>query len=420
MRILFLNTGAELGGAERSLLDLIASLRAADATLSIELATTATGPLLDRCAEFGVRTHVLPMPRSLEAFGDSGSGRIARLIGMGPAAWGAWRYAGKLARLIDEIQPDVVHSNSIKFHLLTSLLPGRNSWSKLPACSSQQEQAGSLLHGRLLVWHVRDFVGARPIVAKALKFGAPPDGVIAISRAVADDVAVSIPNVPTRVVYNAIDVDHFSPGPGDSAWLDELAGLPAAPPRTIRVGLVATYAKWKGQDVFIDAAARLVGKAPVRFYLIGGPIYQTRGSQWTRAELEQRAASLVNAGAFGFIDFQSDPRDIYRSLDIVVHASVKPEPFGRTIVEAMACGRAVVVAKAGGAVELFDDGVDALGVTPSSAEALATALMPLIVSPERREALARNARASAVERFSRSRLGPQVLKADRQFLRPAT
>jgi glycosyltransferase involved in cell wall biosynthesis len=418
MKILFLNTGAELGGAERSLLDLIASLRAADATLSIELATTATGPLLDRCAEFGVRTHVVPMPRSLEAFGDSGSGRVARLVAMGPAAWGAWRYALRLARLIDEVRPDVVHSNSIKFHLLTSLLPGRKSWRKLPAYSSQPEQASSLLHGRLLVWHVRDFLGSRPIVAKALKFGTPPDGVIAISRAVADDVAVTIPNVPTRVVYNAIDVDHFSPGPVDAARLDELAGLPAAPPGTVRIGLVATYAKWKGQDVFIDAAARLVGKAPVRFYLIGGPIYQTRGSQWTRAELEERAASLVNAGVFGFIDFQSDPRDIYRSLDIVVHASVKPEPFGRTIVEAMACGRAVVVAKAGGAVELFDDGVDAIGVTPGSPEALAAALQPLVDSAEDRAGLSSKARQSAVARFTRTRLGPDVLE-DYRKLSPA-
>ena len=55
------------------------------------------------------------------------------------------------------------------------------------------------------------------------------------------------------VVYNAIDTVQFSPGVGDGARLDELAGLPAASEGTIRVGLVATYARWKGQDLFIES-----------------------------------------------------------------------------------------------------------------------------------------------------------------------
>ena len=48
----------------------------------------------------------------------------------------------------------------------------------------------------------------------------------------------------------------------------------------------------------------------------------------------------------GFIGFQSEPVDIYRAADVVVHASTQPEPFGLTIVEAMACGRATVVSEA--------------------------------------------------------------------------
>jgi len=55
----------------------------------------------------------------------------------------------------------------------------------------------------------------------------------------------------------------------------------------------------------------------------------------------------------GFVPFQDNPADVYRALDIVVHASTKPEPFGRTIVEAMACGKPVIAAQTGGAAELF-------------------------------------------------------------------
>ena len=65
---------------------------------------------------------------------------------------------------------------------------------------------------------------------------------------------------------------------------------------------------------------------------------------------------------------------MFRALDVVVHASTKPEPFGRVIVEAMSCGRAVVVAKDGGAAELFEDGVSALASPPGDASALAGVL----------------------------------------------
>src|SRR5262249_52926653 len=157
------------------------------------------------------------------------------------------------------------------------------------------------------------------------------------------------------VVANAIDLNRFQPGPGAGAWLDRLAGLPSAAPGAVRVGLVATYARWKGHDVFLAAAHRLrqVAWPPLRFYVIGGRIDRTAGSQWTPAELQARAGVLPAEGRLGFVPFQNDLAPFYRALDIVVHASTRPEPFGLTIAEAMACGRAVVVTRSGGAAELF-------------------------------------------------------------------
>ena len=70
----------------------------------------------------------------------------------------------------------------------------------------------------------------------------------------------------------------------------------------------------------------------------------------------------ISPDSVGFVPFVEDPVPVYRALDVVLHASTQPEPFGLTVVEAMACGRAVVVSAAGGAAELFTDGVDALGV----------------------------------------------------------
>ena len=106
-----------------------------------------------------------------------------------------------------------------------------------------------------------------------------------------------------------------------------------------------------------------------------------------------------------FVPFQNEPAAVYQAMDIVVHASTEREPFGRTIVEGMACGCAVVVANDGGAAELFTDGVDALGYKMGDAQALAARLDELVGDPALRARLGREARASAVERFSAERLG---------------
>jgi glycosyltransferase involved in cell wall biosynthesis len=150
---------------------------------------------------------------------------------------------------------------------------------------------------------------------------------------------------------------------------------------------------------------------PLRFFVIGGPIYQTHGSQWSDGELRAKAAGLTASGAVGFVAFQEEPAAVYRALDVVVHASTQPEPFGLTIAEAMSCGRPVILARAGGAAELFTEDHDAVGVPPGDAAALAVALQALAADPQRRERLAANARAAALRRFDRGRLGPELLDA---------
>ena len=62
------------------------------------------------------------------------------------------------------------------------------------------------------------------------------------------------------------------------------------------------------------------------------------------------------AGRVGLTGFVDRPAAAMRALDVVVHASTQPEPFGLVIAEGMACGRAVIVSAAGGADELVTDG----------------------------------------------------------------
>jgi glycosyltransferase involved in cell wall biosynthesis len=205
-----------------------------------------------------------------------------------------------------------------------------------------------------------------------------------------------------------VDLDRFSPA-GPRVDLDALAGLPPARPDTIRVGLVAAMARWKGHEIFLRALSMLPERLPVRGYVIGGPIYETRGSQYTVEELRELAARLGVSDKVGFTGFLQDPAAAMRALDIVVHASTQPEPFGRVIAEAMACGRAVIASRSGGAAELVSDGIDALCHPPGSARALAECIARLAADRNLRVRLGETGRAAAAARFDRRRLSSELI-----------
>jgi glycosyltransferase involved in cell wall biosynthesis len=221
--------------------------------------------------------------------------------------------------------------------------------------------------------------------------------IVANSHSVAADVTAALgASAPVTTIYNGVPLAEFSPH-GSTADLDALAGMAAAAPGTCRVGLLATFARWKGHDVFLRAVQQAA--APVRAYVIGAPVYDTAGSQLTVDGLRARAAELGIANRVGFTGFVDRPASILRTLDIVVHASTEPEPFGLVIAEGMACGRAVVVSRAGGAAELVDEGVDALAVAPGDAAGLAATIDRLAGDAALRSRLGAAARLSAERRF---------------------
>jgi glycosyltransferase involved in cell wall biosynthesis len=201
-------------------------------------------------------------------------------------------------------------------------------------------------------------------------------------------------------------VEKFSPE-GPAADLDALSGLAPAPAGTVRVGLVATFSRWKGHETFLRALGALPAGAPIRGYVIGGAMYDTDGSQYTLDELRRLAASLGLENRVGFTGLALDPERVMRALDVVVHASTAREPFGLVIAEAMACGRAVITSGSGGAAELVRDDVDAIVHRPGDSAGLAAAIHLLAAEPARRASMGRAARAIAVERFDARRLGEQ-------------
>ena len=397
MKIVFLSSTGQLGGAENVLLDVLASLRAARPAWPLHLIAASEGPLLERARALGVGAEVLAFPRTLARLGDAGAGgpaghavsraRLAlRISASLPSVAG---YVRALRRALLRLNPEVIHTNGLKMHAL-------GAWARP--------------RGAALVWHVHDYAGSRPFAARLLRASARGcDAVVANSESVAADVRrLTGGRLKVLTVANAVNLERFTPE-GRTIDLDALAGLPLPAPDTVRVGLVATLARWKGHDTFLRALALLPADARVRGYVTGDALYQTDGSQYGLEELRRLAAELGVSGRVGFTGYVADAAAAMRSLDVVVHASTAPEPFGLVIAEAMACGRALIASEAGGALELFSAGENALGHTPGDAEGLASRITQLARDAPLRAALGRAGRATALRRFDRARLASELI-----------
>jgi len=399
MRVLIVNPIGTLGGSEQSLLDLVWSLRRAAPELELRLMCLGEGELAPRAARLGVEAETLVLPAPLARLGETGraASRLRALVDTGRGALLAPGFVRRLRARVKQLNPSVVHTNGMKAHLI----------------------AAAALRGLPLVVHLRDFPAERRVSRRLFDF-LPRDRaiVVANSRAVGRETEALRSELRVRVVENGIDTQKFMSA-GHGVDLAELSGLPPLAEGGIAVGLVATYAFWKGHDLFLEAAARLVRAElgrPLRFYVVGGPIYGTHGSERSRADLEAMVRKLGLQGKVGLVPFQTEVERVYPALDVVVHASTRPEPFGRTIVEAMAAGRPVVVARAGGAAELFDEGRTGLGFTPGDASDLTRVLGSLVADRALRSRLGLAAAAEAASRFDRARLGPALVDVYRELL----
>ncbi|HSS20296.1 MAG TPA: glycosyltransferase [Pyrinomonadaceae bacterium] len=395
MRILFLSPSGQMGGAEAALIDVIASLREAEPDWDLRLIIAEDGPLTAKAESYGATVAVVPFPDSLARLGDYSlgtadiPGRLSLLRNSIFATPAASSYVSHLRSALREWQPDVIHTNGFKMHLLGALAKPR----AVP-----------------LVWHMHDYLRSRQLMSGLMKLArARCSAILVNSHSVGQDVKLAIGNgLPMQTIHNGIDITVFSPR-GDRLDLDALSGLTPASTGTIRVGLLATLARWKGHETFLRALSLIDRDLPLRAYIIGDALYQTDGSQTSLVELRATAERLGVSDRVGFTGFVAQPAAALRSLDVVVHASTEPEPFGLVIVEAMACARAVIMSDGGGAQELVERGVDALTHEPGNAEQLAERIMQLAADADLRTRLGAAGHATATERFDRTRLATQLV-----------
>ena len=204
-----------------------------------------------------------------------------------------------------------------------------------------------------------------------------------------------------RAILPGIDLDPYaSPDRGRGR---ALLGVPGQAPA---IGIVGRLQPWKGQHVFLRAAARIAATVPAaRFFVIGDAIGGFSASY--PASLRSLAAEVGIAERVAFLGQRPDVPALLPGLDVFVLASFD-EPFGLVNVEAMAAGVPVVATNAGGVPEIVPSEEVGVLVPTGDDAAIADAVCSLLADPERAGSIAAAGRARAFERFGIARFVEDV------------
>lgn len=379
VRVVFVGHVAALSGGEIALARLVEALGQVDAHVIL----AEDGPLIERLHAAGASVEVFALgerTRSLRRDRVRATGfPIAALADTG-------LYVLRLARRIRAIQPDLVHTNTLKAGVYGSLAA---RLARVP-----------------VVWHVRDRIASDYLprsTARSVRalIATLPDAVIVNSAATGQTLW------HTRGQTSAIN----SPIPDPVSW-HWVARAPG--PHRFVIGMIGRIAPWKGQHVFIDALARAFADGDELGVIVGSAMFGAEEVEY-ETSLHERARSLGLSERIVFRGFRSDVFRELIGMDVCVHASTTPEPFGQVVVEAMLAGTPVIATDAGGPKEIVTDGVDGLLYPPGDVDALADALRRLRDDPALRERLAENGQRRAAA-FSPERTASAVTAVYRRVL----
>ena len=195
-----------------------------------------------------------------------------------------------------------------------------------------------------------------------------------------------------QVIHDGYDTELFGPKPP--------APVVSAPPAHIApiLALVGRIAEWKGQHIFIQAAALVRNQFPqARFQIIGAPLF---GEYDYEKSLHQMVGDLGLGDHVSFLGFREDVPALLAQTDIVVHASTLGEPFGQVVIEGMAAGKPIIATDGGALPEIVLPNITGLLVPMGDAPAMAEAMRTLLADPARAAAMGTAGRERVRERFT--------------------
>lgn len=348
MKILALDQGEHIGGAERFFSELLTRL---PEDFEIHLVTGNNEPYRKRYENSSVKIHQI------------------ELLPLKPIGFKSLRERKRaqkeIAQMIQELKPDLILSNTVRTHIVVSPLAKKFN---IP-----------------LVWMAHDRTFPKTLLRW---FGRYPQQVICCSQFVQSFYQKAMKNKSTEfsVLY---------PFGIDPKELEELNSVQKKP----IIGMVGKFIPWKGQDIFIQAAQQIHQQFPdYRFTIIGSMYEDITESKKFFQHCQDLVTKLGLEDCFEIRDSQNAQREM-AEWEVLVHCSREPEPLGRVVLEGMAAGCCVIASNLGGPKEVVKDGETGLVVSPE-VSSLSSAITKVLKEHESMNKLMSKAKAKIGKQFN--------------------
>jgi len=364
MRILHICSAREIGGGERYLADLVNALRMRKH--EVFAALRPGSPVRAELSSLAPESIIeLPMRNALSV-----------------------KSALKLSRFVRENRIEIIHAHLARDYPIGALAAARTT-------------AALVLTRHVLF----------PLTRMHRLTLRQTARVIAVSEAVAAGLQAQKIFAPEKIItiHNGIDVDRF-------ARSREVA-LTDRGDRRLRVGMIGHLAPIKGQEDFIRAAAIICEQRKDVEFIIAGEDKSAGGEN--RASIQTLIRELDLDGQVQLLGWVHDVSPLLATLDLFVSPS-RSEPFGLSIVEAMAAGVGVVATSSEGAREIVEDNQTGRLVPVGDATSMAAAIVELLTDRDERDRLAGNALAMARTKFSLDEMVERTEQVYRQVVAAGT
>ncbi|VVM33376.1 glycosyltransferase [Terribacillus sp. AE2B 122] len=307
IRVLFFNHVSILSGGEKSLLDILTNID----RHKIEpiLLCPTSGPLTEAAETNEIKVIKIKMDDNLLNYSRTTS-NVSGIFSQMKNVLGTIRLVRKV---IKEEDIDILYSNSMKAHLISS--------------------AATIFQNTKSIWHVRDIIDNKLLSHITNLFSILPNRVICISKAVKDQFYFK---KNKTIIFNGIK----SRGNVTETKSED---------NLFRIAIIGQIAKWKGQETLIKAANEILKtRKDFRFFVVGEALFKDE------ITYKDHIKSIAHPD-IEFLGYRKDIPELINHFDLLVHAAIKPEPFGRIIIEAMDAGIPIIATNIGGPKEIIDD-----------------------------------------------------------------
>jgi glycosyltransferase involved in cell wall biosynthesis len=371
MRVLYVDHTSLVSGAQRALLDLLAALPD-----DVEpIVVCPEGQLAELVQGLGVTAISFRGTTGSLRLHPTDSLRVLRDIG---------RSARRLISISRALDADVIHANSLRAGLIA-------------ACTGPMRPP-MVLHVHDALPHGLSANAVRLLLRRAAA------AVVTISNYTTSNFFGNSERTHAHMLYNPLDLERFDPAVLTRAEARRLSGLQDA--RGPIMGIVAQITPWKGQEEAIRALALVRRRHPdARLLVVGEAKFVDKATRFDNRAYERQLRELVvSEGLEACVEFLGERDDvpvILRALDVLVAPSWE-EPFGRSVIEAMALETPVVATNVGGPSEYIENGIDGILVPAHDPPAVAEATMRLLGDPRLASRIGRRASPKVRALFDRT------------------